>query len=53
MAGFEVGGDDYVVKPFSMRELLARVRALLRRSEISADAAAGVKRATGISDPRD
>jgi DNA-binding response OmpR family regulator len=29
--GLEVGADDYVVKPFSMRELLARVRALLRR----------------------
>jgi DNA-binding response OmpR family regulator len=31
--GLEVGADDYVVKPFSMRELLARVRALLRRVE--------------------
>jgi DNA-binding response OmpR family regulator len=29
--GLEVGADDYVVKPFSMRELLARVRAILRR----------------------
>ncbi len=29
--GLEVGADDYVVKPFSMRELMARVRALLRR----------------------
>lgn len=29
--GLEVGADDYVVKPFGMRELLARVRALLRR----------------------
>jgi DNA-binding response OmpR family regulator len=29
--GLEVGADDYVVKPFGMRELLARVRAILRR----------------------
>lgn len=29
--GLEVGADDYVLKPFSMRELLARVRAMLRR----------------------
>lgn len=32
LAGFEAGGDDYVVKPFAMAELLARVRAVLRRS---------------------
>jgi two-component system phosphate regulon response regulator PhoB len=30
--GFTVGADDYVVKPFSLSELLARVRAILRRS---------------------
>lgn len=30
--GFEVGADDYVLKPFSLRELSARVKALLRRS---------------------
>jgi DNA-binding response OmpR family regulator len=32
--GFEVGADDYIVKPFSLREFLARVRAMLRRAKI-------------------
>ena len=32
VVGFEVGADDYVVKPFSTRELMLRVRAVLRRS---------------------
>src|SRR5690606_15878964 len=31
VVGFEVGADDYVTKPFSVRELLLRVRAVLRR----------------------
>lgn len=33
VAGLETGADDYVVKPFSFKELIARVRAVLRRSE--------------------
>lgn len=33
VVGFEVGADDYVVKPFSTRELVLRVRAILRRAE--------------------
>jgi DNA-binding response OmpR family regulator len=32
LAGFEVGADDYLVKPFALEELLARVRAVLRRT---------------------
>ncbi len=38
VAGLELGADDYVTKPFSVRELVARVRAVLRRSEDSAAA---------------
>jgi DNA-binding response OmpR family regulator len=36
VVGLELGADDYVSKPFGMRELLARVRALLRRAEAPA-----------------
>ena len=33
--GLEMGADDYMTKPFSMRELIARVKAMLRRTELS------------------
>jgi len=33
LIGLEVGGDDYMVKPFSLKELAARIRAVLRRTE--------------------
>jgi two-component system phosphate regulon response regulator PhoB len=33
VVGFEVGADDYIVKPFSMREVLLRIKAVMRRQE--------------------
>lgn len=39
--GLELGGDDYVTKPFSPRELVARVRAVLRRSAAPSQPVAG------------
>ena len=41
VAGFAVGADDYLTKPFSLRELAVRVRAILRRSERVAQATSG------------
>lgn len=35
VVGLEIGADDYMTKPFSMRELLARIRAMLRRTEMT------------------
>ncbi len=37
VVGLELGADDYLTKPFSMRELLARVKALLRRRDLLAE----------------
>lgn len=41
VVGFEVGADDYVVKPFSVRELVLRVRTILRRAELVSEPASG------------
>jgi two-component system, OmpR family, response regulator MprA len=38
VAGLDAGADDYLVKPFALKELLARLRALLRRTDPSEDA---------------
>jgi two-component system OmpR family response regulator len=43
VVGLELGADDYMTKPFSMRELLARIKAMLRRSEMMRMAASSVK----------
>jgi two-component system response regulator MprA len=51
VAGLDAGADDYLVKPFALDELLARLRALLRRTSISGEA--GVLRVGDLSlDPQ-
>lgn len=47
LVGLELGADDYVVKPFSFREVVARVKAVLRRSS-SDDVATTVRRVGGL-----
>jgi len=42
--GLELGADDYIVKPFGLRELVARIRAVVRRRGTRADAASGEPR---------
>jgi two-component system response regulator MprA len=49
--GLDVGADDYLVKPFALRELQARLRALLRRSGDDGDAAETLRFADLVLDP--
>jgi phosphate regulon transcriptional regulator PhoB len=51
VVGLEMGADDYVSKPFSMRELIARVRALLRRHEPVGIQKATLQRGKLVIDP--
>ena len=47
IVGLELGADDYVTKPFSMAELVSRVRSILRRRELDRSAGASVVRQIG------
>ena len=48
MLGLEIGADDYLCKPFSMRELMARVKVLLRRATVADTAARSNEDASGL-----
>lgn len=50
ITGFELGADDYVVKPFSMRELMLRVRSILARTSTVSDEGAGGSLAFTLQD---
>jgi two-component system OmpR family response regulator len=50
IVGLEIGADDYMTKPFSMRELLARVRAMLRRATMRAQVPVNAKTLLKIND---
>jgi DNA-binding response OmpR family regulator len=48
VVGLELGADDYVTKPFSMRELAARVRNMLRRYQTAAESGGGADGASEV-----
>ncbi|MDR2692189.1 MAG: response regulator transcription factor [Dysgonamonadaceae bacterium] len=43
LTGFSVGGDDYISKPFSIKEVIARVKAVLKRTEKRQESGAGIE----------
>jgi two-component system alkaline phosphatase synthesis response regulator PhoP len=49
VVGLELGADDYVVKPFSVRELMARIKTVLRRTKAQAQPSGGTLRAGDLS----
>jgi DNA-binding response OmpR family regulator len=51
IAGLEIGADDYIAKPFSPNELVARVRALLRRAELHPVSSGPIRYGTIAVDP--
>ena len=52
IVGLELGADDFLVKPFAMRELVARVRAMLRRSRMVAERARAAETTPAPPEPQ-
>lgn len=53
VVGLEIGADDYVTKPYSFRELLARMRAVLRRHSEAAEAVSAATKETAVPEAED